>query len=133
MKTTVKFLFTSICLVITCSSFSQVEIEGIKLDAEKVKKFTPYVSYRHSYDGQSFETWKSTNKMLYAKEMWYFSESFYVKRDHLNEGIVLNEEIIDISRFESQRKENEEAIVILPGFKDVLVLLPTSKLLYKPN
>ena len=71
--------------------------------------------------------------MLYAQEMWYFSESFYVKRDHLSSGIVLNEEIIDISRFESHRKDNEEAIVELLGFKDVLVLLPKSKLIYKPN
>ncbi len=70
--------------------------------------------------------------MLYAKEMWYYTESFYVKRNYNNEGITLDESIIDISRFESQRKENEEAIVTLPGFKDVIVLIPNNKLIYKP-
>ena len=47
-------------------------------------------------------------------------------------GVVSHEEAIDISRFESNRKQNEEAIVIIPGFKDVIVLLPTTKLIYKP-
>lgn len=44
----------------------------------------------------------------------------------------MNEEAIDITRFESNRKQNEEATVIIPGFKDVIVLLPTNKLIYKP-
>jgi hypothetical protein len=64
--------------------------------------------------------------------MWYYSESFYVKRNALNEGVTLNEEIVDISRFESQRKENEEVTVTLGGFKDVIVLLPAKNLIYKP-
>jgi hypothetical protein len=64
--------------------------------------------------------------------MWYFSESFYIKRNYSNDGVAMNEEAIDISRFESNRKQNEEAIVIIPGFKDVIVLLPTTKLIYKP-
>jgi hypothetical protein len=39
---------------------------------------------------------------------------------------------IDISRFESQRKENEEVTIKIDGFKDVIVLLPTNKLIYNP-
>ena len=58
------------------------------------------------------------------------SESFSVKRNHSTEGITLNEEIIDVVRFESQRKENEEVIITLPGFKDAIVLMPTNKLFY---
>ena len=93
--------------------------------------YLPYVEWKHG-GKENFQEWKNQNTVLYYKEIWYYSESFYVKRDHLNQGVVLNEEIIDISRFESARKENEEAIVVLPGFKDALVLLPLNKLIYKP-
>lgn len=68
----------------------------------------------------------------YLKELWYYSESFYVKRNHLQEGVTMDESMIDITRFESSRKEGEEAIILLPGFKDALVLLPINKLIYKP-
>lgn len=111
-------------------SFSQNE--KIKLNPEKIIKFGPYVEYKHG-GKEDFPKWKENNKLLYTKEMWYYTESFYVKRNHLNEGIVLNEEIIDISRFEAQRKEDVETIVVLPGFKDVLVLMPAKDLIYKPK
>ena len=101
----------------------------VKLDPAKEKKFQPYLEIRH--DGpQVFQQWKSANKYEYVKQMWYFSESFYVKRNHLAEGVVLDESIIDIARFEHERKQNEEAIVVLPGFKDVLVLLPAKDCFY---
>ncbi len=130
MKAKIKFLSLFLLLGMSFLSFSQME--EIKLNPEKVKKFTPYMEFRHG-GVQGFPAWKSTNKMLYAKEMWYFSESFYVKRNYLDQGITLDEAIIDISRFESNRKQNEEAIVTLPGFKDVLVLLPAKQLIYKPQ
>lgn len=112
------------------AGFAQ-RVEEIKLDPEKVKKYQPYIEFKHGGQ-QSFPVWKENNKMLYAKEMWYYSESFYIKRNHFAEGYTLNEEIIDITRFESQRKADEETIVKLPGFKDALVLIPSSKLIYKP-
>lgn len=112
-------------------SFSQ-DFSKIKLDPEKVKKFEPYLEIRHSGPGQDFKTWKENNKYQYVKEMWYFSESFSVKRNVNSDGITLNEAIIDISRFEAYRKANEEAIVNLPGHKDVIVLLPANQLIYKP-
>jgi hypothetical protein len=64
--------------------------------------------------------------------MWYYTESFYIKRDHLPDGITLNEAAIDITRFESKRQANVETIVTLDGFKDVLVLIPGNDLIYKP-
>lgn len=93
--------------------------------------FLPYLAVR--YGGMiGIEEWKKNNRLLYFKELWYYCESFYVRRNYLSEGISMDEGMIDITRFESQRKENEEAIVVLPGFKDVLVLLPNNKLIYKP-
>lgn len=131
MKSNLKFLFLTILMGLSSVIFSQV-VEDIKLNPEKVKKFTPYMEWKHG-GPQGFEAWKSTNKMQYAKEMWYYSESFYVKRDHLSSGAVLDESIIDISRFENQRNKTQEVIVTLPGYKDALVLLPENKLVYKLN
>ncbi|MBI2721987.1 MAG: hypothetical protein HYX39_07420 [Bacteroidetes bacterium] len=125
MKRIIFSLFILISLAVTSQT------NEIKLNAEKIKKFEPYIHFKHT-GYSSFNEWRENNKLLYTKEMWYYSESFYVKRNHLTEGVTLNEEIIDITRFESQRKANEEVTVILPGFKDALVLLPGNKLIYKP-
>ena len=81
---------------------------------------------------QDFKSWKSENKILYRKEIWYYSESFYIKRNASVTGTSIDASQIDISRFESNRKLNEESIVIIDGFKDAIVLLPTNKLIYKP-
>jgi hypothetical protein len=129
MKTYVKLLVLALFMGLTSLSYSQVE--EIKLNPVKVKQFTPYLQHRHG-GAEGFETWKSNNKLQYAKEMWYFSESFYIKRNHLSEGIAMDESMIDISRFESQRKANDEVIVTMPGFKDAIVLIPAKKLIYKP-
>lgn len=107
------------------------QVNSLELKPENEKKFTPYMFARHGGpDGIS--DLKKNNPHLYLKELWYYSESFYVKRNHLSEGVSLDASIIDISRFESNRKLNEEAIVVLPGFKDALVLLPLNQLIYKP-
>jgi hypothetical protein len=129
MKTNHKLLF--LIAFLGMSFFSVAQLDQLKLNPEKVKKFTPYVEFKHG--GPSvFPTWKENNKLQYTKEMWYYSESFYVKRNVSNDGVTLNEEIIDISRFEAQRKENEEVTIPLPGFKDVIVLLPAKNLIFKP-
>jgi len=109
-------------------SFSQ-DFSKIKIDPIKEKKFQPYVAVRHG-GGQEFNTWKENNKYQYVKEMWYFSESFYMKRNVNSEGITMDESIIDISRFDQARKPSEEATISIPGYKDVIVLLPTDKLIY---
>jgi len=114
--------------------FSEAQITSpndLKPNAEKEKKFLPYVAILHG-GIDKLETWKQENTYQYFKELWYYTESFYISRNYLKEGIVLNEEIIDISRFEFNRKQSEESIVIIPGFKDVLVLYPSNKLIYKP-
>ena len=87
--------------------------------------------FRHG-GPEGLSDFKKNKPHEYLKELWYYSESFYVKRDYLDEGVSLDESIIDITRFESSRKSTEESIVILPGFKDVLVLFPLNQLIYKP-
>lgn len=130
MKTITKSLFVGALMGISVLSYSQ-QLNDLKLNPEKVKKFITYVEFKHG-GPQVFSAWKENNKLQYAKEMWYYSESFYVKRNVSNEGYVLDESIIDISRFEAQRKASEEVVINMPGFKDAIVLLPTDKLIYKP-
>ena len=114
--------------------FSEAQITSpndLKPNADKEKKFLPYVAILHG-GIEKLEAWKQENTYQYFKELWYYTESFYISRNYLKEGLVLNEEIIDISRFEFNRKQSEESIVIIPGFKDVLILYPSNKLIYKP-
>jgi hypothetical protein len=129
MKAFLKLLLTVVLVGFCKPTFSQVN--SLELNPDKEKKFSPYMLRRHS-GSEGLADFKKNNSYQYLKELWYYSESFYVKRDYLPTGVVLNEAIIDISRFEKSRKESEETIVILPGFKDALVLLPTNKLIYKP-
>jgi hypothetical protein len=129
MKTNTKFLMLVLALGLSFSGFSQAVNTNITLDAVKVSKFEKFLAVRHS-DTQDFATWKSQNILQYTKEMWYFSESFYIKRNVLSEGGTLNEQGIDITRFDKTRSQTQEVEVQLPGFKDVIVLLPENQLLY---
>lgn len=97
----------------------------------KEAKFSPYIEAKYSFI-QNFTTWKKENRFLYIKEIWYQAESFYIRRGNSADGISIDESMIDIYRFENYRKENDEAIIVLPGFRDAIVLLPNSKLIYKP-
>ncbi|MBA2611836.1 MAG: hypothetical protein H0U95_07700 [Bacteroidetes bacterium] len=134
MKAIVKSFFLAVFVALSFSSFSQdpTDWSKIKLDPIKEKKFQPYLEIRHTGPSNYYQDWKANNKFQYVKEMWYFTESFYIKRNVLQEGAMINEEAIDISRFESNRKATEEAIITLSGFEDAIVLLPTNKLIYKP-
>ncbi len=131
MKTNMRLFLLAFLMTLTFSSFSQTQDwSKVKLDPIKEKKFLPYVETRHGGPEQ-FAKWKEENKFQYVKEMWYMSESFYVKPDHFSEGAPLDIAIIDVVRFENQRKQNEETIITLGGIKDAIVLLPTSKLFYQ--
>lgn len=128
MNTKMKIASLLFFLSLSFLSFSQ-DWSKVKLDPAKEKKFQPYLEIRHG-GPQAFQQWKAANKYEYVKQMWYFSESFYIKRNHLSEGVTLDESIIDIGRFEDKRKQNEESVVELPGFKDVIVLLPAKDCFY---
>lgn len=128
--------FVFACLFFSLRALSAQEngaatTANLKPDPEKESMYLPYLAARHGGPA-SLQEWKKSNTVQYYKELWYYCESFYIKRDHLQQGVTMNASMIDISRFESSRKESEEATVVLPGFKDVLVLLPTNKLIYKP-
>ncbi len=110
--------------------FSQTN--ALEIDPVKEKLVTPYLIYMHQGE-EGLAEFKNSQPHAYLLELWYFAESYYIKPDYFSEGDELPFGLIDIQRFENQRKENEESIIILPGYKDVLVLLPNNKLLYKPN
>lgn len=124
-------------IFLTSSSvvYSQVtipEVENFKPNPERERMFLPYLAIWHG-GIDKIEEWKKNNTVQYYKELWYYTESFYIKRNHFEEGVTMDEEIIDISRFEQERKPDAESIVVLQGYKDVLVLLPANKLKYKPE
>lgn len=100
--------------------------QTFSISEENVKKFYPYLEFM--YGKETLENMKRSNPAKYYYELWYHCESFYIKRNALKEGIPLNEEIIDIKRFEQNRKEKTEVEVTLPGFKDLLVLKPKEEL-----
>jgi hypothetical protein len=106
--------------------------EELRPNVEREKMFFPYLALHHG-GPESTLKWKESNTIQYYRELWYYCNSFSVKKDHFNEGGELIESIVDISRFESQRKKTENAIVVLPGLKDVLILLPEKDLIYKPD
>ena len=130
------FLFTVILTGMYFLSVSQSgdvnPFQEIPLNPNKVIMFEKFVRNKHQTQ-LTFEDWKAANTMLYVKEMWYYSESFYVKRNQNANGFLLNEGAFDVSRFESRRSETEEVIINVEGSKDVMVLLPLNKLIYKPQ
>lgn len=135
LKSCFRALFVAAFMSGSSAAFSQTGIassESLTPDPVKEKMFFPYLAVRHG-GPDATEAWKKNNTYQYYKELWYYSESFYVKRNYNSTGVTLDESIIDISRFESSRKSSEEAIVVLPGFRDVLVLMPSDKLIYKPQ
>jgi hypothetical protein len=127
-----RVFFTVLFFSILPGFFSQEMPQALKPDPELEKMFFPYLATRHGGSATTLQ-WKESNTVLYYQELWYFCKSFSVKRNHLAKGSILPESIIDISRFESLRKKSEETIVIIPGFKDALVLLPAENLVHLPQ
>ena len=125
-----RFIFTFLLLFSTGMVSSQVN--NLEIDPAKEKMYRPYMLWRHQ-GTEGLDAFKKNQPHEYMKELWYYSESFYIKRDYLQNGERLDESIIDISRLDSQREEDTEFIVILPGFRDVIVLLPFKKLIYSPG
>ncbi len=122
--------FWIIGFLLLSASF-RAQVNGLEIDPVKEKMYTPYMLWRHQ-GAEGLAEFKKNKPYEYLKEVWYYSESFYIKRNHLKTGETLDPSIIDVSRFEYLRQADTERIVELPGFKDVIVLLPTNKLIYKP-
>jgi len=117
-----------------CTVFSaQVTVtDPVRPDPAREKMFFPYLAVRHGGPDATLK-WKESNTMQYYRELWYYCNSFVIQKNYSDEGVALPESIIDISRFESQRKQNETAVVILPGFRDALILKAGKDLVYKPD
>ncbi len=111
--------------------YAQSQVNSLEADPLKEKKFCPYMIYNHG-GKEGLEELKKYAPYEYLKELWYYSESFYVKRNYFEKGLTLDESTIDVGRFEKLRKENEEAIITIIDYKDAIVLLPLNKLLFKP-
>jgi hypothetical protein len=114
------------------ASAQETSLAGFTPDPAKVQKYYPYLVARHGSE-QAVDALKESDRFLYFRELWYYTESFSIIRNYSSQGTVLNEEIIDISRFEAQRKYDEPVIIPLPGFRDAIKLLPGKDLLYKPG
>ena len=126
-----KFFSFIFCVFSMISTAQVIDTDLLKPDPEKEKKFYPYLAIRHGGIAAA-EEWKKSNTYQYYKELWYYCESFYIKRNYFESGVAMNDYVIDISRFEKSRKEKEESVITLEGYKDVIVLLPAEKLIYKP-
>lgn len=120
-------------LILLISINVRAQNQEIKLDANKIKMYLPYLQAKLGLSTPAFNAWKENNKSLYAKEMWYYTESFYLKKNQNINGANINVEQFDVSRFEHLRSIDAEVIIPMEGFKDAIVLLPKSKLLYHPN
>jgi len=109
----------------------KAQVNSLELNLEKEKMYTPYMMWRHS-GSEGLAEFKRDHPHDYLKELWYYSESFYVRRNYQKEGVEMNAAAIDISRYEYARKQTEEAVLSLTGYKDALILLPVDQLIYKP-
>jgi hypothetical protein len=92
--------------------------------------YSPFLYWHHG-GKEGLETFKQEQPYEYLKELWYVCESWYIKKDYVATGVALDPYVVCIERFESYRKENEEAYLVLPGCKDAIVFLPTSQLIYR--
>jgi hypothetical protein len=101
-----------------------------KLDQAKVEPLLPFVISIYGGDA-AFNDWKKDHPEEYQKFMWYMTESYELRRNYYNEGYTLDG-VIDVRRYEHLRKKDEAFVVTFPHFRDAIVLLPESKLLYKP-
>lgn len=107
------------------------QVNSLEIDTATERMYNPYMLWRHS-GPEGLAEFKIQDRHNYLKELWYYSRSFYIKRNYFSSGVMLSEANIDVSRYELKRNEEEEVIVVLEGFKDVMVLLPANKLIYKP-
>jgi len=131
MKNLILIILSLFTITIKSQTNNSVNWEKLKIDPIKEKMFLPYVEYNHSFE-QEFQTWKKENKFQYIKEIWYYSESFYVIHHVNDEGVTIDESTIDITRFDYVRDKTKEVNVSLigAGFNDTIVLLPANKLIY---
>ena len=107
-------------------------LEQFKTDPQKEAIYIPYLAARHG-GSESLLKWKQTNRLQYQKELWYYTESFTIVRDYASTGVKLDEAMIDISRFEHLRLAAADTTIVIPGYRDGLLLPAANKLRFKPE
>lgn len=126
------FKQVALALIFCCAgiTLNAQQTEFPKLDDKKVQEVIPMLEAEHGgKDG--LQKWRDENPWRYYGTLWYLTESFYVKRDYFVGGVTLDG-VVDVRRLDHARKENDTAVVQFRSFRDVVVLLPANKLIYKP-
>jgi hypothetical protein len=121
-KIDMKYILASLVILFLHTGLlaQQVDPAVFGMSQDKINKFLPYFRFQHG--DAVLNEMKANEPAKYYFELWVLSESFSVMRNHFTQGIQLDESIIDIRRFNEQRLNDNEAIVVLDGFKDVLKL-----------
>jgi len=126
-------IYISFLLILfLCVLQGQAQINSLQISPEKEKMYSPFLYWHHG-GKEGLEEFKRDHPHEYLKELWYVCESWYIRKDYLPEGVALEPYVVCIERFESYRKETEEAYLVLPGCKDAIVFLPINQLIYRPN
>lgn len=121
-----------ITLVFTLAFSAAAQVNPLQISKEKEAMYTPFMYWRHS-GKEGLEQFKREHPHDYLKELWYYCESWQVEKDYSTTGVALDLYVVDISRFEHYRKDSEPFYLVLPGYKDAIVLLPANQLIYKPQ
>lgn len=121
-----------IFLVFTLVVSAGAQVNPLQISKEKEAMYTPFMYWRHG-GKESLEQFKKEQPHAYLKELWYYCESWFVAKDYSATGVALDLHVVDISRFEQYRKDSEPFYLVLPGYKDAIVLLPANQLIYKPQ
>jgi hypothetical protein len=126
----IKKLIFSVCFA-SVFCIVNAQTNALEFSAQTEKTYSPYMYARHG-GPEGLAEFKKNSPHDYLKELWYYAESFYIERNYASDGATLDASIIDIARFEKYRKEDEKFTLLLPGFKDAIILLPVKNLIYKP-
>lgn len=106
------------------------QVNSLEISVEKENMYAPFLYWHHG-GKEGLATFKKEHPHDYLKELWYVCESWYIKKDYASTGVALDPYVVCIERFETYRKETEEAYLLLPGYKDAIVFLPVDKLIYR--
>lgn len=121
-----------ILFVFYFGAISQAQVNSLQISAEKEAMYSPFMYWRHG-GKEGLAEFKQKEPHAYLKELWYYCESWQVAKDYAASGVALDLYVVDISRFEQYRKDSEPFYLVLPGYKDAIVLKPSKELIYKPQ
>jgi hypothetical protein len=127
--------YKSVLVLLFMLGYQSIQAQAnIKIDKIKEQDILPLVEVSYfENDRAKLAEWKKSHEREYLELMWYLTESYRIERNYFQEGVTLDQTFIDVRRHEHLRKKDEEHVVVLPNFRDVIVLIPESKLLYKPK